>query len=94
MDTKLAYERKLEACLREWRSEIELLQSKANSVKADAKPTHFQRILGLLIKYEAAVESLRLLKRVDGVDFTDRADAVGDKIEDLRRAAARTWSYF
>lgn len=81
MDERQAYREKMEAQLREWSSEIDALQARAEKLEAEAKRSAIQRIEALRAQRAAAQEKLETLK------------GAGDKAwEDLRRGVENAWA--
>jgi len=79
-DKKKAYEEKLDAQLKEWNAQINLLQAKANNAKADAKIEYIKTIEVLQRKQNEAKTKLQELK------------AAGDEAwEDIKAGAEKAW---
>ena len=76
-----AYEEKLEAQLKEWSVEIELLKAKAANAKADAKIEYFKTIDAVQRKQNDAAAKLRELKT-----------AGDDAWEDIKTGAEKAWA--
>jgi chromosome segregation ATPase len=79
-DTKKGYEEKLDAQLKEWSAQIELLKAKAGNAKADAKMEYRKTIGALQAKQHEAETTLQELKNS------------GDEAwEDLKAGAEKAW---
>ena len=76
-----AYEEKLDAQLREWNAQIDLLRAKAETVKAEAKVEFYAKIDALQHKRDSAGTKLQELK------------AAGDEAwEELKTGAEKAWA--
>ncbi|OGW39729.1 MAG: coiled coil domain-containing protein, partial [Nitrospirae bacterium GWD2_57_9] len=76
-----AYEEKLDAQLKEWSAQIELLKAKADNARADAKVEYFKTIDALQRKQNEAKTKLHELK------------TAGDEAwEDLKAGAEKAWA--
>lgn len=73
MSMKDAYLQKIEAQLKEWKSEIDKIKAKADKADADAKLEYYEQIEELRTKQQAAQEK-----------FTELKDAGEDAWEDLK----------
>ena len=80
MSTKEAYEKKLEAQLREWKNDIDKMKAKADKADAEAKLEYYKQIEELRTKQEAAQKKLTELK-----------SAGGDAWEDLKTGIDLAW---
>jgi hypothetical protein len=80
-DKRKAYEEKLDAQLKEWNAQIDLLKAKADKAKADVKIDYYKTIDTLQRKQDAARTKLQELK------------TAGDEAwEDLKTGAEKAWS--
>jgi uncharacterized coiled-coil DUF342 family protein len=80
-DKRRAYEEKLEAQMREWNAQIDLLKAKADTAKAEAKVEYYARIEALQQKRDKARAKLQELK------------AAGDEAwEELKAGAEKAWA--
>ena len=80
-DKRKAYEEKLEAQVKEWNAQLELLKAKAGNAKADAKIEYYKTIEALQSKQNEAKAKLRELK------------TAGDEAwEDLKTGAEKAWA--
>jgi multidrug resistance efflux pump len=93
MESKKAYQEKMEAQLREWSAKIDLLKAKADKAKAEVKIKYYEKIEELRADQETARQKLQELKGSGeeawgelkgGVD-----KAIGDLKEGLNRALAK-----
>ncbi|AGF77556.1 hypothetical protein UWK_00982 [Desulfocapsa sulfexigens DSM 10523] len=81
MEKRKAYEEKLDAQLKEWNAEIDLLKAKVENVNADLKVEYATKIEALQHKRDIARAKLHELK------------AAGDEAwEDLKTGAEKAWS--
>ncbi|MCK9419993.1 MAG: coiled coil domain-containing protein [Nitrospirae bacterium] len=79
-DRRKGYEEKLDAQVKEWSAQIELLKAKADKAKAEAKIEYYKAIDALQDKQNEAKVKLRELK------------AAGDEAwEDLKAGAEKAW---
>jgi hypothetical protein len=76
-----AYEEKLDAQVKEWNAQIELLRAKADKTKAEVKIEYYKTIEALERKQNDAKAKLRELK------------TAGDEAwEDLKTGAEKAWA--
>ena len=80
-DKRKAYEEKLDAQLREWNAQIELLKAKADHAKADAKIEYLKAIETLQGKQSEAKAKLQELKTAGDAAW-----------EDLKIGAEKAWA--
>lgn len=80
-DNRKVYEEKLEAQLKEWKAQIELLKAKAANASADAK-----------IEYQETIDSLQ--RKSDGLKgkLAELKDSGDDAWEEIKTGAAKVWS--
>lgn len=84
METKEAYKQKLEANLKEWVAQINLLAAKAENVGADAKLKYAQELDKLRDKQHQASEKIKELEAATGetrVKVKDTADKLWDELK-------------
>jgi uncharacterized coiled-coil DUF342 family protein len=62
MSKKEAYEQKLEAQLKEWKTDIDKMKAKADKADAEAKLEYYKQIEDLRTKQEAVQKKLTELK--------------------------------
>ncbi len=80
MDKRKAYEEKLDAQLKEWNAQIDLLKARADKARAEAKIEYYKTIEALQSKQNEAVTKLQELK------------TAGDEAwEDLVTGADKAW---
>ena len=80
-DKRKAYEEKLDAQMKEWNAQIELLRAKADKAKAEVKIEYYKTIEALQRKQNDAKAKLRELK------------TAGDEAwEDLKAGAEKAWA--
>ena len=81
MGMKEAYEKKIEAQLNEWKTDIDKMKAKADKADAEAKLAYYKQIEELRTRQEVAQKKLAELK------------ASGeDAWEDLKAGIDREWS--
>ena len=81
MGMKEAYEKKIEAQLNEWKTDIDKMKAKADKADAEAKLAYYKQIEELRTRQEVAQKKLAELK------------ASGeDAWEDLKAGIDRAWS--
>jgi uncharacterized coiled-coil DUF342 family protein len=90
---KEAYEKKVEAQMAEWKSEIDKMKAKADKADADAKIAYYKEIDALRSKQKAAQEKLEELKAAGGDAWKDLKSgidlALDSMAESLKSAASR-----
>jgi multidrug resistance efflux pump len=80
-DKRKAYEEKLDAQVKEWSAQIELLKAKADKAKAEVKIEYYKTIEALQSKQNEAKAKLQELK------------TAGDEAwEDLKTGAEKAWA--
>jgi chromosome segregation ATPase len=93
MATKEAYQKKLEAQLKQWDAELALLSAKANKATADARINYENELESLRSKRAAAHETLEeLRKRSENAweDMKDGMEKVWDEMgKAMEKVAAR-----
>lgn len=90
MSMKEAYEKKIEAQLEEWKSEIDSMKAKADKADADARIEYYKQIDSLRLKQEAAKEKLNELKNAGGEAWEDLKAGIelaGDSLWDAIKSA-------
>ena len=80
MATKEAYEKKLEAQLKEWEAKLDLLSAKAQKATADAR-----------IKYENELESLRSKRAAARKTLEELGKRSENAWEDMKVGAEKVW---
>lgn len=94
METKEAYKQKLDAHLKEWGAQINLLAAQAESAGADAKLRYAQELDKLRDKQRQAAEKLKELEAASG-DAWDSVKVTADKLwDDLKAGIANTVAKF
>ena len=76
-----AYEEKLDAQLKEWNAQIDLLKAKADKAKAEAKIEYYKTIEAVQRKQNDAAAKLKELKT-----------AGDDAWEDIKSGAEKAWA--
>lgn len=76
-----AYEDKIEAQLKEWSAELDLLSAKADKTKAEAKIEYFKTLETLQVKHDEAKTRLMEIRA-----------ASEDAWEDLKAGGEKAWA--
>ena len=92
--TKKAYVEKMEAQLKEWGPQIDLLKAKAVRSKADARATYLKQVEELKKKQASVKRNLRELRGSGDEAWEDFKGGVEDAVKDLKRALKRAASRF
>jgi hypothetical protein len=94
MDTREAYKQKMEARLKEWGAQINLLAAQAASAGADAKLKYAQDLDKLRDKQRQATEKLKELEEASG-DAWEKVKTSADTLwDDLKSGVAHTMGKF
>lgn len=94
MDTKEAYKQKMEAHLKEWGAQINLLAAKAASANADAKLKYAQDLDKLRDKQRQANAKMKELEEASG-DAWDKVKSSADELwDDLKSGVSHTMDKF
>lgn len=94
MEIKDAYKQKMEAQLKEWTAQINLLEAKAENAGADIKVARAKAIHELRAKQQAASEKLKELGKASGETW-EQVKKTADKIwDDLKAGVADAHSKF
>lgn len=94
MDIRDAYKQKMEAQLKEWGAQINLLEAKAENIGADMKIKHAEALQELRAKQHAASEKLKDMEKASG-EAWDQVKTTADKIwDDLKNGIADARSKF
>jgi nucleotide-binding universal stress UspA family protein/archaellum component FlaC len=91
---KKAYERKIDAQLREWGTQVEVLKAKAEKAKAEAKITYLKQIEELRRKEESLKGKLRELKGSGDEAWEDFKGGMEEALSDMKKALKRAASRF
>jgi nucleotide-binding universal stress UspA family protein len=87
-----AYAEKLEAQLKEWGTEIDILKAKAEKAKAEAKIKYYESIQDLRAKQESLGQKLQELKGPGGEAWEEVKTGVDRAVKDLKEAFKRAQS--
>lgn len=94
MEIKDAYEQKMEAQMKEWDAQINLLEAKVENAGADIKVKRAQAIHELRVKQRVASEKMRQLGNASGKAW-DQAKETADKVwADLKTGVEAARSAF
>jgi chromosome segregation ATPase len=94
MDIRDAYKKKMEAQLKEWSAQINLLEAKAENIGADMKVKHAEALRELRAQQHAASEKLKDLEKASGAAW-DEVQTTADKIwDDLKKGVTDAYSRF
>lgn len=94
MSKKEAYEKKLQAQLDEWNSEIDKLKAKADQAEADAQLEYYQQIEELRAKQEQYSQKLAELKTASDDAWEDIKAGVESAWDSLNRSLKSAKSRF
>jgi hypothetical protein len=83
MENRKDYIDRMAARLKEWDTELQKLEAKAEVAKADVKASYNQQIKELRLKKEEAQQKLRKIQ-----------DAGEDAWEELKEGAEKSWNLF
>ena len=89
---KKAYVEKMEAQLKEWGGEIDVLKAKAEKSKAEVKIAYLKQIEELKKKQGSVKKNLRELRGTGDEAWEDFKGGVDDAVKDLKRALKRAAS--
>jgi chromosome segregation ATPase len=87
-----AYAEKVEAQLKEWGTNIDILKAKAEKAKAEAKIKYYERIQDLRAKQESLDQKLQELKESGEEAWEEVKTGVDQAIKDLKEAFKRAKS--
>lgn len=94
MEIKDAYKQKMEAQLKEWTAQINLLEAKVENAGADIKVRRAQQLHELRAKQRAASDKLKELEKATGETW-EQVKKTADKIwDDLKAGVADAHSKF
>lgn len=94
MDIQKAYKQKMEAQLKEWSAQIDLLEAKADNLGADMQVKRAKELQELRAKQRAASEKMKELGKASG-EAWEQVKETADKIwEDLKTGIADVHSKF
>jgi nucleotide-binding universal stress UspA family protein/archaellum component FlaC len=91
---KKAYVQKMEAKLKDWGGEIDVLKAKAEKSKAEAKIAYLKQIQEVKKRQESVKKNLRELRGSGDEAWADFKGGVEDAVKDLKRALTRAASRF
>lgn len=94
MDTKKAYQEKMEAQIREWSAKMELLRAKADKTKAEAKIKYYEQIEELKEKQELAHLKLNELRGSKDEAWEELKAGFDKAWEELSEGFSRALSKF
>lgn len=94
MQIQKAYKQKMEAQLKEWSAQIDLLEAKAQNAGADMKVMRAKQLHELRAKQRAASEKLKELGKASGAAW-EQVKTTADKIwDELKTGVAEAHSKF
>ena len=94
MEIKDAYKQKMEAQLKEWSAQIDLLEAKMENAGADMKVKSAQQLHELRAKQRAASEKMEELGKASG-EAWEQVKKTADKLwDDLKTGVADAHSKF
>lgn len=94
MNTKEAYQQKLEAQVREWGAKIDELKAKADKVKAEAKIEYYEQIQELHTKQAVVQAKLRALSNSGEEAWEELKVGVEHAWNDFKTAVEKAVSKF
>jgi autotransporter translocation and assembly factor TamB len=94
MTMKEAYEKKLEAQLDEWKTEIDKLKAKVEKAEADAQIKYYEQIEDIRAKQKIAQEKLAELKKAGEDASEDLKIGLDKALKNLRGAIESATSRF
>ena len=86
MDTRKAYQEKIEAQLKEWSAKAKQWQAKAEMAKADAKIEMLKQLQTLQAKQEVAQQKLKALQDVGADAWEEAKPDLAKAMEHLQSA--------
>lgn len=94
METKDAYKQKLDAQLKEWNAQINLLAAKVENSGADVKLKYAQDLDGIRAKQREAAIKIKELENASG-DAWQNVKVTADKVwDDLKTGIVQAMSNF
>lgn len=94
MSMKEAYEKKFEAQLNEWKTEIDKLKAKVEKAEADAQIKYYKQIENIRAKQKIAQEKLAELKKAGEDASEDLKIGLDNALKNLRGAIESATSRF
>jgi hypothetical protein len=94
METKKAYQEKIEAQLKEWGINVDILKAKADKTRVEAKIIYYEQIQDLKKKREAAALKLHEIKKGGEGAWGELKTGMGKAFVDLKEAVNRAVSRF
>jgi archaellum component FlaC len=91
---KKAYEQKIDAQLKEWGTQVEVLKAKAEKAKTEAKITYLKQIEELRRKEESLRGKLHELKGSGDEAWEDFKGGMEEALSDMKKALKRAASRF
>jgi nucleotide-binding universal stress UspA family protein len=91
---KKAYVEKMEAQLKQWSTEIDILKAKAEKAKAEAKITYLKQIEELRSKQESVKQKVHELRESGDEAWEDFRKGAEDAFNDMKKALKRAASRF
>jgi len=94
MDTKEAYQKKLEAKLDEWKAEIDKLKARAKGASADTRAQYSEQIEKLQSKREEGKQKLDELRRAGSESWGDLKSGIEKAWKEIEGAFQSAKSRF
>jgi hypothetical protein len=88
------YQEKIEAQLKEWGIQIDLLKAKAERSKAEVKIKYLEQIEELRKKQEVVKEKLHELRQSGDEAWEDFKDGLEEALDEMKKALKRGASRF
>jgi len=94
MDTKEEYLKRLEAQLKEWKNKIDMLETRASKVSAEAKTDLMKEIEGLRSKKLVFKQKWQELQKAGGEAWDTAKEGVEKSAAELKQALDKVVSRF
>ncbi len=94
METKEAYQKKMESQFKEWEIKINQLRARAEKVSAEVKIEYYEQINTLRTKQEAARNKFQELKKAGGHAWQDLKAGVETAWKELKSSVDNAASKF
>jgi hypothetical protein len=94
METREAYQKKMESQFKEWGAKINQLRARAEKVSAEVKIEYYEQIYTLRTKQAAARNKLQKLKKAGGHTWQDLKAGVETAWKELKSTANNAVSKF
>ncbi len=89
-----AYTEKMDAQMKEWGAQVQLLEAKMDNVSADLKVRRMEELHALRAQQHAAAEKMRELGKASGAAWEDMKNTADKLWDDLKSGLADAQSKF